>query len=337
MTETALALRDEGMELPDRATVERRLVGLREFQKLVQSQMVKDHDYGVIPGTQKPTLLKPGAEKLIKLMSLADTYEIERTEDWDKGFFAYTVRCLLTHMGSAVLVSSGLGECNSMETKYRWRWVFSRDLPPMDAAHKEHLIQRPTRNGGTQYRLPNDEIYSQVNTILKMAKKRALVDAALSAGRLSDLFTQDLEDLRGPVVEHQDAEDGTARELVGVEALEDLVRMAADLKVTPAQFELRVRKEFGVRNPEDMTPEQAVLMANLMQAALDKRDAPTEAPESPAHSGIGGPCTAPGCRAISTHRAAGMPVCVEHWLVFAAEEGLDPETGDRPEVPGHLI
>ena len=41
----------------------------------------------------------------------------------------------------------------------------------------------------------NEEVYSEVNTILKIGKKRALVDAALSAGRLSEIFTQDLEDL----------------------------------------------------------------------------------------------------------------------------------------------
>ncbi|MFA5431022.1 MAG: hypothetical protein WC329_07685, partial [Candidatus Omnitrophota bacterium] len=48
--------------------------------------------------------------------------------------------------------------------------------------------------GTTQYQVSNPDIFDQVNTILKMSKKRALVDAALSAGRLSDLFTQDLDD-----------------------------------------------------------------------------------------------------------------------------------------------
>jgi len=47
----------------------------------------------------------------------------------------------------------------------------------------------------TLYRIPNDDPFSIVNTIEKMAKKRAMVDAALSVGRLSELFTQDLEDL----------------------------------------------------------------------------------------------------------------------------------------------
>jgi hypothetical protein len=34
-----------------------------------------------------------------------------------------------------------------------------------------------------------------VNTILKMAKKRALVDGAIALARCSDIFTQDIEDI----------------------------------------------------------------------------------------------------------------------------------------------
>ena len=37
--------------------------------------------------------------------------------------------------------------------------------------------------------------YTLDNTVLKMAKKRALVDAALLVGSLSDVFTQDIEDM----------------------------------------------------------------------------------------------------------------------------------------------
>jgi hypothetical protein len=53
----------------------------------------------------------------------------------------------------------------------------------------------------TLYQLPNPDIFDVVNTLVKMAKKRALVDATLSAGRLSELFTQDLEDLTDEPVE----------------------------------------------------------------------------------------------------------------------------------------
>ncbi len=47
----------------------------------------------------------------------------------------------------------------------------------------------------TMYRSPNEDIFSQVNTLDKMAQKRALVAAILVAASVSELFTQDLEDL----------------------------------------------------------------------------------------------------------------------------------------------
>ena len=43
---------------------------IAQFQTVVQKTLKKDHDYGIIPGTgNKPTLLKPGAEKILMLMA----------------------------------------------------------------------------------------------------------------------------------------------------------------------------------------------------------------------------------------------------------------------------
>ena len=205
------------LALPDEQTFRRNIQAINRFQQIVHATMVKDQDYGVIPGTQKPTLLKPGAEKIAKLLGLADEYELlNQQEDWDKPFFCYLIRCNLRHFGSGTIVSQGLGECNSMENKYRWRDA-KRVCPE---CKQEAIIKGQEQYGGGWLcyvkrggcgakwpdgaaeiegqklgRVENDDIYSLVNTILKMAKKRALVDAALSAGRLSNIFTQDMEDL----------------------------------------------------------------------------------------------------------------------------------------------
>lgn len=182
------------VRLPDRASAHQQLQRVEDFKRVVRELFVQGHDYGTIPGTgDKPTLLKPGAEKLIKLLGLADQYDfMEKTEDWERGFFNYTVRCRLVSLETGQIVAEGLGNCNSWESKYRWRWAWPNELSD---AEKVGLKQRSTRNGSRQYRVENEDIASQVNTILKMAKKRAQMDAALSAGRLSDVFTQDLEDI----------------------------------------------------------------------------------------------------------------------------------------------
>lgn len=149
----------EGLKL-DR--VSESMKKINEFQEVIQKTLVPNHDYGqAFFGSGKPSLLKPGAEKILMLLGLASQYEIiEKIQDYDEGFFAYTIRCILTKNG--IVVTEGLGHCNSKEKKYE-----------SDKQDK----------------------YMLGNTCLKMAKKRAQVDAALTVGSLSNIFTQDLEDM----------------------------------------------------------------------------------------------------------------------------------------------
>ena len=191
---------------------------LKEFQEFVKEYLVEDEDFGRIPGTPKPTLLKPGADKLCELYGLSDSYEIvDKVEDYSQNpaLFDYTIRCTLTRMRTQLPVSSGLGSCNSYEGKYRWREA--QRLCPN--CHKPAIIKGKEEYGGgwvcfekkggckakfadddpaiTKQNLgkvENDDIATLKNTILKMAKKRAKVDATLAATRSSGIFTQDVED-----------------------------------------------------------------------------------------------------------------------------------------------
>jgi hypothetical protein len=195
----ALVPRDSEFALLAGDELKQGLTSIRQFHNTVKTLLVPNLDYGVIPGTgNKPTLLKPGAEKLAKMHKLCDSYhELDKIEDWDKPLFHYKIKCSLTHIPTGKLISEGLGECNSMEFKYRYRWVYENELPA-GSVKDEIAFKVFTSKGGTQYkkyRVGNDDVYSQVNTILKIAKKRALVDAVLSAVRLSAVFTQDIEDM----------------------------------------------------------------------------------------------------------------------------------------------
>jgi hypothetical protein len=165
---------------------------IAKFQKIINTTLTKDQDFGVISGTSKPTLLKPGAEKILMLLGLTSEYEIvDKIEDYDKGVFAYTIKCVLLRSG--IKITEGVGSCNSKEDKYRWRWVKEGDLP--EGTYIDDLKTKDNGYGKTLYRIENDEIFSQANTILKMAKKRAQIDATLTVGALSQIFTQDIEDM----------------------------------------------------------------------------------------------------------------------------------------------
>lgn len=203
--------------LPDESTLKHEIDVINRFQAVVRQCLVPDLDYGIIPGTgTKPSLFKPGAEKIAKLLGLSDQYNIiDRQEDWSKPFFRYMIKCQLISVRNGVVVSEGLGECNSFESKYRYRDA-KRKCPACGA---EAIIKGKEEYGGGWLcykrqggcgqtfadndssiidqvigKVENEDIFTQVNTLIKMAKKRALVDASLSAGRLSNIFTQDIED-----------------------------------------------------------------------------------------------------------------------------------------------
>jgi len=215
--------------------------------------MVKDQDFGEIPGTHKPTLLKPGAEKLCNFFGLEPEFTpIVEDIDWTGAqhggeVFCYArYRCRLLREGRVVGV--GEGSCNSWEAKYRYRWVVEEQVPEhLDptrllkrGVHRtlyefdfaveraettgnygkpsEHWqmfrdairngtarsVEKLTRRGQSVaweidvdtslYRIPNPDGADVVNTIQKMAQKRALVAATLIATSASEFFTQDVED-----------------------------------------------------------------------------------------------------------------------------------------------
>ena len=219
MDNQELAIRNDQdiLALPNTEQFKKDMTAINQFQKAVHELMIPDQDYGVIPGTSKPTLLKPGAEKITKIMGLSDRYEIlEKLEDWDKPLFRYLIKCTLASLKNGVVISEGMGECNSYESKYRYRDA-QRKCPACGA---EAIIKGKEEYGGgwlcfkkkggcgatfadtdpliidqSVGKVDNEDIFSLVNTILKMAEKRALVDAALHAGRLSNVFTQDIEDM----------------------------------------------------------------------------------------------------------------------------------------------
>jgi len=192
--ENQLAKRNAGPLDIDVEQVSTGLAKIKAFQEVVRKQLVAGHDFGRIPGTAKPSLWKPGAEKLCKLLGLADSYQVTNSiEDFEKGFFHYQVTCELHSIQTGTLIAQGLGSCNSKESRYRYRWVFASEVP--SHVDKKSLATKTIRTRQNRkvimYRVDNDDIFSLVNTILKIGKKRAMLDAVLSAGRLSDIFSQD--------------------------------------------------------------------------------------------------------------------------------------------------
>jgi hypothetical protein len=194
MAETALAT----------TVIDRGVTGvlsIRELQTRMQTildvmanVLEEGKDYGRIPGTDKPTLYKPGAEKLCLTFQLAPSdprVEDLSTEDENR----YRLRVPLEGPDGRV-VAVGIGAASTNEEKYRWRKVVCEEewaeAPPSQRREKWFKgrgSDKPWK--GKQVRTSPADVD---NTVLKMAHKRAFIHACLLATGASSVFNQDLED-----------------------------------------------------------------------------------------------------------------------------------------------
>lgn len=166
------------------------------IQEVMKAVMQKDQHYGVIPGAgNKPTLLKPGAEKLMSTFRLAADPVVEDLSTNDA--FRYRVTCRLLTQSDGTFVGAGVGECSSEEEKYKWRSAVS-DAEFSSTPDDRKRIKYKRDGQINQVRTNPADI---ANTILKMAKKRALVDAVLTVTGASDIFTQDIEDIPAEILD----------------------------------------------------------------------------------------------------------------------------------------
>lgn len=197
----------------------------------VKTLMKPEDDFGVIPGTKKPTLYQPGADKLNNLFGLVPRFEtLQQIEDWNgkehggEPLFYYRVRCQL--LRGTYVMGEGEGSCNSWEPKYRYRKT-ERVCPKCG---KDSIIKGKAEYGGGWVCFakkggcggkwkdgdaeiegqivgskPNPDVSELVNTILKMACKRAKIAATLNATSAHEFFTQDAEDMPSTFPEHASA------------------------------------------------------------------------------------------------------------------------------------
>lgn len=258
-------------------TTDQLLAQVRVIQDVLKRVMKKGTHYDQIAGTNGDTLLKPGAEKIAMTFRLAADPEVEDLSDED--CVAYRIVCRLrTPDGN--LVGSGVGEASTNEAKYKWRRAICNEEwedTPEDRRRKHYFRGKGGRPDVTlQIRT---EPADAANTVLKMAKKRALVDAVLTATAASDLFTQDVEDmpehLRGAATEDTSRRPGrrasteAAPELTP-EQKEQRLSILADLEAVAEEGTARLTEVWGKLEPG----QRELVMADF--GALKKKAAEVE-------------------------------------------------------------
>ena len=166
------------------------------MQDVMREVMQPDVHYGVIPGTRSKSLYKAGAEKLMATFRLAGDPEVEDLSTG--GEIHYRVKVRLTSQG--VFVGAGIGECSSQEDKYAWRATICPEEFEATPENRRRTKFSKYQGKVEQKKQVRTNPSDVGNTILKMAKKRAQVDAVITCTAASDIFTQDIEDLPDEIV-----------------------------------------------------------------------------------------------------------------------------------------
>lgn len=175
--------------------------------RFTKEAMEPEIDFGHIPGIEKPTLLKPGSEKLCLWFNLEPEAEYRTKTEIHQSIkfgevISVTARAVYRDKTGRV---RGVYEanCNTAEDKYQHggKWIPQWELPDdFDFGSKMVEVKTvPKKAGGTfkKYRLKDSaNPWNFYNTVMKMAQKRSDVGALLMATATSGIFSQDVEDFK---------------------------------------------------------------------------------------------------------------------------------------------
>ena len=187
--------------------------------QVLEKVMVKGTHYGTVPGCgAKSVLFKPGADLLAMTFRLVPQFKVDKSE-MENGHREYDVTCTM-YAADGSMLGQGVGSGSTMEKKYRYR-----------------------KQGDKQ--IENEDIADTYNTVLKMAKKRALIDATLTVTGAADMFTQDLieEDDNSPA--REPIREPQAKASAPVEGLQ-IVGVVEDVQVRDGETKGKPWRKFGV-------------------------------------------------------------------------------------------
>jgi len=233
-------------------------------QEVMKAVMKQDTHYGVIPGSRKPSLYKPGAEVLAATFRIAVSYRVEDLSNEDH--VRYRVTAVGTHQTTGIVLGDGMGECSSGEEKYKWRRAICEEEFEVTPENRRRIKFGKYQGRIEKTKQVRTEPADQANTILKMACKRAQVAMTLNVTAASDIFTQDIEDLPEELRTEEPAMDqrpsvATPQEKQDVARAQPNTDLIGDgpLRLIRAQLvkadivETECCKHFGITKLEDLS------------------------------------------------------------------------------------
>jgi len=241
-----------GLEVWNPKTINSNLALLQQAMKEV---MVKDVDYGLIPGVAKPSLLQPGGQIIAIMFRLAPEIANEDVEHHEAGHRTVHFTTRLVHIPTGQVWGHAVGSCSTLETRYRYRnaaaHLTDRPVPKeywdaRKAGQMDRMVNiigkgMTTKKGedGIWYiaepsgeKVENPDIADVYNTTRKIGFKRSFVGNVLMVTGASRIFTQDVEDFMNVDFEIPDPSSTVRKEETAQRAPDKAQRPAAAAAAT---------------------------------------------------------------------------------------------------------
>lgn len=168
---------------------------LRRMLEVQKNVMKEGIHYGKIPGCNKDSLYQPGAQ-ILSVTFKVGTRPSNIESDSDTTRVHYRVTLEAFDQVTGLVLGYGVGECSSDEDKYAWREsICDEEFDSTPDQLKRIKYKRGKNNSHYTVKQISTNPADVANTVLKMAKKRALINVTLDVLAASEIFTQDIEDL----------------------------------------------------------------------------------------------------------------------------------------------
>jgi len=228
----------------------------KKMLDIMRKTMKENTDWGKIPGCgNKPTLLKAGAEKIASVFGLCPMF-LEEIKDLENGHRDYNFTCTVNSL-NGIILGQGIGSCSTMESKYRYTNINTGKTVPKEywnSRNKNLLggIKYSTKKFDGEWMIVEKgeriDVADVYNTVKKMAKKRAFVDAIITVTGCSDLFTQDIEDMQNGALDTVQDMEMLITLAQSVDELKDI--WIGRPKNIPKEFEIKLENQKNKRYKE---------------------------------------------------------------------------------------
>lgn len=229
-------------DLTSMQLMDEKIKGLAVFMKdVLEKGVTKDWEHAHViwkrqapanPEDYKAALLDPGTAKICNYMGVRPRHKIlEKEIDEKSGQLRYVIVAELVPYLPTIffhpqtgeprevypIVAEGVGSCTTREKKYKVRWGWQREknlitvegyrpkeLEDYRTQYPERFVPKEDGQPDNMYYMADSESLGLDNTLLKMAAKRAEMDAVMQLPGVAQRFSQEA-DLDGNDKQHPQA------------------------------------------------------------------------------------------------------------------------------------